>query len=96
MKLFTPIFFLIALGLPYSTVSAADIPDDATMDVIEHSGSEHYEHEIELPEAAHDGHEMNHDGKEDSNEVEAPENETPEVESPEIETPEKPEAQETH
>lgn len=100
MKLFTRILFLMAFCLPYSIVSAADIPDDATMDVIEHSNSERYEHEIELPDtAASEAHDMNHEGKEYSPEVESPEIESPEapeVESPEIEAPEKPEAPETH
>ena len=99
-KLLTHTLFLIAFSLPYGIVSAADIPDDATMDVIEHSSSERYEHEIELPDSASaEAHDINHDGKEDSSEAESPESEAPEMETPEMETPEapeQPEAPETH
>ena len=49
MKIFANILFLSLFSLPYG-IAAADTHDDATMDVIEHSSSDHYENEIELPE----------------------------------------------
>ena len=42
------LLFLLMLVIPIANVSA-DTHEDVTMGVIEHSDSEHYENEIELP-----------------------------------------------
>lgn len=65
MKILLKLAIIFSFILPYSFVSA-DTHDDATMDVIEHSSSEHFEHEIELPHADDDDHEKgHHDSKDD-------------------------------
>lgn len=53
MKNLIKILFLFAFITPFATVSA-DTHDDATMEAIEHSNSERYEHEIELPDGSSD------------------------------------------
>lgn len=70
MKTLTKLAFLLAFIMPYG-VATADTHDDATMDVIEHSNSDHYENEIELPHSEDhdddhkDGKDNDHDGKGD-------------------------------
>ncbi len=65
MKNLIKILFLFAFITPFATVSA-DSHEDATMEVIEHSNTERYEHEIELPDSsddvAHDKEHRNDDG----------------------------------
>ncbi len=72
MKHLIKILFLLAFIAPFTSVSATT-HDDATMDVIEHSSSERYEHEIELPnddDAAHEKEDHNDadHGKDDADE----------------------------
>jgi len=72
MKHLIKIIFLLAFIAPFTSVSATT-HDDATMDVIEHSSSERYEHEIELPndndDVAHDKEHRNDDehGQDEAN-----------------------------
>lgn len=61
MKHLFKLLFLLTFILPVASVSA-DTHDDATMDVIEHSDSDRYENEIELPgHDDDDAHDKNHD-----------------------------------
>jgi len=49
MKHLIKLLFLLAFIAPFASVSATT-HDDATMHAIEHSDSERYEHEVELPD----------------------------------------------
>lgn len=63
MKFLTKLTLLLAFLFPYG-ITYADSHDEATMDVIEHSDSERYENEIELPEM-HDNESHSEDKDDD-------------------------------
>ena len=91
MKIFANILFLSLFSLPFG-IAAADTHDDATMDVIEHSSSEHYENEIELPEANEtEDHDSNSNDSADSEDsADSPDDDIEEVdEVDEVDEPEK-------
>ena len=98
MKIFANILFLSLFSLPFG-ITAADTHDDATMDVIEHSNSDHYENEIELPEADetedHDSNRNETDDDDSADSPDSPDDDLEEVdevdEVDEVHEPEKPE-----
>ena len=70
MKYFIKSLFIFSLAIPFG-IASADTHDDATMEALEHSSSERYEHEIELPgkhdkDDHKDHHDKNRDDHKDS------------------------------